>query len=234
MRDDVDAVQRMLARLLPSAACSAVVAVDERAVDERAVDDDGLHPGEAAVVADAVEKRRREFAAGRRAARIALGALGVVFDRPLLPDADRVPCWPPAVRGSITHSDRLAAACVIDATRARGIGVDVDDDDALDDELWPIVLTPAERDALPRTAAAMGLSAGTCARLHFCAKESVYKCVFPLVRLTFDFTDVDVEFAPHDDSFVARVRKTGAAPDEPLRGRWGRAAQHLAAATTWP
>jgi 4'-phosphopantetheinyl transferase EntD len=224
----------LLARLLPEGASCAVVAIDEHDRGDNDDDERRLHPDEAAVVAGAVEKRRREFAAGRRAARTALDALGVVVEQPLLPDADRVPRWPRGFSGSITHSDRLAAAAAVPSTVARGVGVDLEDDDVLVDELWPLVLTAAERAALDAAAATTGLSTGACARLHFCAKESLYKCVFPLVRVPFDFTDVDVEFDAHEAAFVARVHKPGAGPGRVLRGRWGRAAQHFAAATWWP
>ncbi len=234
MSRGVVGVHALLARLLPAHAGCAVVAID---------DDETLHADEAAYVADAVAARRREFAAGRRAARAALRALGVAAAGPLLPDADRVPRWPASVVGSITHTQHLAAAVVLPTTSAVspaqtapvGVGVDLEDAIALPDELWPLVLTPAERAGrLHADAAATALSPALVARLHFCAKESLYKCVFPVVRRPFDFTDVDLTFRAGDGAFVAHVHKAGVAPDRVLRGRWGRAGDHFVATTIWP
>src|SRR4051794_41891958 len=64
-----DGSGQLLAGLLP-----AGVAVAESFGDEPEAD---LHPEEAAAVAGAAERRRREFAAVRACARTALAALGV-------------------------------------------------------------------------------------------------------------------------------------------------------------
>src|SRR5215470_6495909 len=55
-----------------------------------------LLPEEARHVEKAVPKRRLEFAAGRRCARLALARLGLP-PGPILAGADRAPCWPSEV-----------------------------------------------------------------------------------------------------------------------------------------
>src|SRR5918999_6383951 len=57
---------------------------------------------EAAVVANAVAERRREFGTVRYCARNALLQIGVPAV-PVLPDVDGAPRWPAGVVGSITH-----------------------------------------------------------------------------------------------------------------------------------
>ena len=55
-------------------------------------------------VKKAVEKRRREFSAGRTCARQALRELGCA-DAPIVQDQNGAPLWPPGIVGSITHSN---------------------------------------------------------------------------------------------------------------------------------
>jgi 4'-phosphopantetheinyl transferase EntD len=66
------------------------------------VPDEPPFPGEADLVADAVEKRRREFVTTRRCARQALAQLGVP-PVPIRPGPGRAPVWPAGVVGSLTH-----------------------------------------------------------------------------------------------------------------------------------
>ena len=75
-----------------------------------------LLPPEAQAIDHAVPKRRREFTAGRTAARRACARLGV-WAGALPVAADRTPVWPEGVVGSISHSD---LSCAVLAGR-RGI-----------------------------------------------------------------------------------------------------------------
>src|SRR4051812_37543143 len=103
-----DGSGQLLAGLLP-----AGVAVAESFGDEPEAD---LHPEEAAAVAGAAERRRREFAAVRACARTALAALGVP-PVAVPPDvaaeqawARRAPGWPEGGTGGMTHCDGDRAA----------------------------------------------------------------------------------------------------------------------------
>lgn len=166
--------------------------------------DDGLHPREADCIRHAGEKRRREFAAGRRCAREALARLGVV-DFPLLPDEDRVPCWPEGFVGSISHCPGYVGVAVAPADRLRALGLDAEQGGPLRPRLAPRVCTAAERarfERLPRLAAA------DWPKLAFSAKEAFYKAYFPLTRSRIGFRDVEVEFAPADRAFTARLLRS--------------------------
>lgn len=60
--------------------------------------------------------------------------------------------------------------------------------------------------------------------LVFSAKESVYKCYFPVVRRVLEFHDVEIELAldsPRGGVFTARVLP-GPAPMSRLHGRFAR------------
>ena len=62
----------------------------------------GLTPDETRQIGKAIDKRQREFAAGRRAGRSALAAVGALNAE--IPRAeDRSPVWPDGFTGSISH-----------------------------------------------------------------------------------------------------------------------------------
>ncbi|MGH3274922.1 MAG: 4'-phosphopantetheinyl transferase family protein, partial [Streptosporangiaceae bacterium] len=86
-----------------------------------------LFPEEQAVMARAVEKRRREFTTARACARTALARLG----QPpvaIVPGDRGEPRWPPGIVGSITHCAGYRAAAVGRAAEVLAIGLDAEPD----------------------------------------------------------------------------------------------------------
>jgi 4'-phosphopantetheinyl transferase EntD len=205
----------LLHRLLPPSTAAAAVAV---------TDDDSVHPVEAVVVADAVAVRRREFAAGRRAARAALQAFGRASADPLLPDDDLVPRWPPGIVGSISHAGAWAIAAVADDDVYASIGVDLEPVEGLPREIITSVVTP------PEWAAAVDEDDAVFARRVFCIKEAVYKCVFPIARVVLDFEDVELTVGA--EHFSARITTSGGAPVSHVVGRVGQAEGYFVATTS--
>ncbi len=163
-----------------------------------------LLPEEAACIRRAVAKRRREFTAGRLCAREALAKLGI-HGFPLVADPERVPLWPPGVVGSISHCKGYCGVAVARQDALVALGFDVERAEPLEAELLARICTPRERERLPARAGAP--DAG---KLTFCAKESFYKCYFPLTREFLGFQDVEVEFEPGLGSFRARLVRDGA------------------------
>ncbi|NEX46820.1 4'-phosphopantetheinyl transferase family protein [Pseudotabrizicola algicola] len=145
--------------------------------------DHPLLAGEA--IAGAVPARLREFAAGRAAARRAMAAIGEVAAQAIPMGADRAPQWPPAVTGSITHTDSHCLAVALPSTLCRGIGIDLEADTPLDMALWDVVLRPDERDGMT----------GAQAKAIFCAKEAAYKAQYAQSRQLFGFDTLHVTFA---------------------------------------
>jgi 4'-phosphopantetheinyl transferase EntD len=176
------AVEAAARRLFP--ADVAVAALDPRAAHA------GLLAGEAAAIAGAVDRRRREFAAGRIAARRAMAELGAAA-LPIPSGPDRAPMWPDGIVGSISHT---ATACVAAVARAtvRSLGIDVEPAVPLAPELVGTVCAPelAWLDAQP--AARRGLLA----TLIFSAKECAYKAQYPLTRTLLGFDAMRVELDP--------------------------------------
>jgi 4'-phosphopantetheinyl transferase EntD len=161
-----------------------------------------LLPEEEAFVARAVSRRRNEFAAGRACARQALAAIGETPGA-LLPGSDRLPIWPPGVRGSITHTDRLCAAAV--GRRDDGlqsVGIDLEPAEPLPADLWDTVCVPAERHWLDGTAPG---DRGLLARALFSAKECAFKCQYPLTSTMLEFHDLVVTLDRNMGTFSARL-----------------------------
>ncbi|WP_308440232.1 4'-phosphopantetheinyl transferase family protein [Streptomyces mashuensis] len=167
----------------------------------------GLFPEEAALVAGAVDKRRREFATVRACARTALGRLGVA-PAPILPGQRGAPQWPAGVIGSMTHCEGYRAAAVARAADVLTVGVDAEVHAPLpNDGVRGLITRPEEHGPLARLAAARpGVHWD---RLLFSAKESVYKAWFPLTTMWLDFQDAVLDLAADasgtEGTFRARI-----------------------------
>jgi 4'-phosphopantetheinyl transferase EntD len=169
-----------------------------------------LFPEERAALAGAVPARLAEFAAGRLAARQALGQDVAL---PMAPD--RAPVWPEGVAGSITHDGGWALAAV--SRMVRMLGLDLEPDAPLPNDIWDTVLLPQEQAWLSRRA-----EAGHWARVIFCAKECAYKAQYPLTREVFGFEVFEVTLG--DGTFEARFQRDVAPfrAGDALTGRYSR------------
>ncbi|MGC9537299.1 4'-phosphopantetheinyl transferase family protein [Streptomyces sp. UG1] len=175
----------MIEELLPE----PVVTVEAYGDDDEAATAP-LYPEEEAVVARAVDKRRREFAVVRFCARRAMDKLGVP-PQPILPGERGAPGWPAGLVGSMTHCDDYAAAALVRAGELASLGIDAEPHQTLPEGVLPAVALPAETDQLRRLAAEHpGVHWD---RLLFSAKESVYKAWFPLTGQWLDFTEAEIE-----------------------------------------
>ncbi len=167
-----------------------------------------LHPGEAAMMARAVEKRRREFTAGRVLARTAMGRLGI-SEQPLLNGDDRAPIWPAGVVGTITHTRGWCAVAMAKATDVRALGADVEQDTPLEARLWDSVLNPDEIDHLQGMHADEARALG---KLIFSAKECAYKAQYLLTRTFLGFSamsvSVDADARSDSGSWTATFRQS--------------------------
>ncbi|WP_170318773.1 4'-phosphopantetheinyl transferase superfamily protein [Allorhizocola rhizosphaerae] len=153
-------------------------------------------------VARAVDKRRREFATGRRCAREALAAHGFA-PAPLLTGERGQPMWPTGMVGSITHCLGYRAAVVARSCDVAAVGIDAEPHQPLPDGVLETVALPSELARLRRLA---DTDPGICwDRVLFSAKESVYKAWYPVARRWLDFAEADVVFAPAQTGFTATV-----------------------------
>jgi 4'-phosphopantetheinyl transferase EntD len=177
----------VIEELLPE----SVVAVEAHRDDP--LWDAPLHPEEEVLVARAVAKRRREFAAVRGCARRAMEKLGVPAQAVV--NGERgAPRWPEGLAGSMTHCDGYCAAALVRATELASLGIDAEPHGPLPDGVGPSVFLPAEAERL-------ALLAGQRPAVHwdrilFSAKESVYKAWYPLTRKWLDFSEADITLRP--------------------------------------
>jgi 4'-phosphopantetheinyl transferase EntD len=145
------------------------------------------------LIKKAVEKRRREFSAGRCCARQALRALGCA-DAPIMHDQNGAPLWPQSIVGSITHSTTHAAAAAAKGSRLRGLGIDMETVSRVSPAITNKILTAPEKAYLqrhPDPDEQQRLRA-----LFFSAKEAIYKCLHPLLQCRIGFKDARIECMP--------------------------------------
>jgi 4'-phosphopantetheinyl transferase EntD len=180
-----------------------------------------LFPEEEAVIARAVDKRRREFTTARGCARAALAQLGVPA-APIVPGLRGAPGWPPGVVGSLTHCAGYRACAVARDSDIVTVGLDAEPHEPLPDGVLGAITRPEERVRL----AALAQADPGCRwdRLLFCAKEAVYKAWFPLAGRWLGFEDASIDFNPAAGSFSAALLVAGPVvngrPLTAFTGRW--------------
>ena len=154
----------------------------------------GLWPEESAAMARAIPTRRREFAAGRRAARAAMQALDLP-GAAISPGPDRAPIWPTGTVGSVSHGGGACLALVARQGAITGLGIDLEPAEALPRDMIETVCTSTERDAITVH--------DLLGRVIFCAKEAVYKAQYPLSRQTLEFHDLETSIDLAEGQFEA-------------------------------
>ena len=141
--------------------------------------------------ADARQKRQYEFEAGRRSAESLLKQLGC--PQQVWVNEDRSPAWPDSYTGSISHSQSWTWTAVGQSTSIGSIGIDTESivTDATREQIRHDIATDIEW----KTAQDSGLNPNQIFTVVFSAKESFYKCWYPLTRTYFGFEDAIVESA---------------------------------------
>ena len=141
----------------------------------------------------AVEKRQREFRAGRHAARSAMQNLDLskpnMTEMPILTGHFREPLFPSDISGSISHTDGICLAACAQKNEVASLGIDIESNTALAEHLFSSIYTRDEQALLNRTNDLPDT-------LIFSIKESIFKCCFPFVQVYFDFLDAQITLEP--------------------------------------
>ena len=132
----------------------------------------------------ASDSRKIDFIAGRICAFLAAKKLGRDLHE-LHPSADRSPLWPSSLRGSISHSKRIAVSCVALSENYRSIGIDAEELIANEVDIKSQVANERELQLIADRFQ-LGLT------ILFSAKEALYKAIYPLVKTYIDFKDVEI------------------------------------------
>lgn len=135
-------------------------------------------------------RRAAEFRLGRRAAHLALKAIGHQ-PRPILRGPKREPLWPTGVAGSITHAGDLAIAAVAHLSDVGGIGIDLEARDRYFPALGSEVAVEEELVVLGQM---QGRARGDATIEIFSAKETIYKAHYPRIGRYFGFDAARIEF----------------------------------------
>ncbi|MBA53135.1 MAG: hypothetical protein CMK89_01655 [Pseudomonadales bacterium] len=183
-----------------------------------------LCPEEEALIAKAVDKRKREFRAGRNCAH-ELFKTANIHCNALLKGKQREPDWPEGWTGSISHTQGLCVVAIAPLTLFRSIGLDVEQATPLGDDIRSLICSAAEQDRLSRLTLMTGqdIASQPLDKVIFSAKESIHKTYFPLNYHTLDFLDARVDINTGDCSFEATIIKPEPAPKVPittLRGKY--------------
>ena len=138
----------------------------------------------------AVPKRKADFVAGRWAALRGLDQLGV-SQLEIGINKHRAPIWPKGIVGSVTHAGNYAAAMVASSAYYGSIGIDSETlmDERQAEEIAELIFTNAEKGRIGQIPIAFHVAA----TLIFSAKESIYKCLHPLIEEFLDFPDVEID-----------------------------------------
>ncbi len=96
-----------------------------------------------------------------------------------------VPIWPTGVVGSWAHHDTVAAAAIARTRKIAALGIDIEPNEPLPENLIALIATASERrmydlHTLKR-------------RDVFVLKEAVYKACFPMDREFLQFQDVEID-----------------------------------------
>ena len=136
----------------------------------------------------AVDKRKIDFITGRICASQALSALDSARDWPAVAmNSERLPVWPAGVVGSITHTEGFSSAYIGRAEDFQSLGIDAEKIMPLAqaEKIKATICFDAERELV-------GSDLATSVSLIFSAKESLFKCLYPLVKMNFGFLDAQL------------------------------------------
>lgn len=153
-------------------------------------------------ITSAVEKRKREYRAGRHSAAAVLSMLGIE-DYSLLNDPQRAPIWPPGIIGSLTHCDNFCCAVAASQLNIASVGIDAEPLIPLPKESTPLICHEQELVSLQ----ASGHTDNFWSKVIFSAKEAFYKAYFPLCRQYLDFLEAHVEL--HASQSKTKATRSG-------------------------
>jgi 4'-phosphopantetheinyl transferase EntD len=145
--------------------------------------------------AKASQKRREQFALGRKAAREAMENLGIAAPGPVLRNESRQPIWPAGLVGSISHTDTIAVAAVTYPSRCESLGIDIHliADQRLSNSKETLLdrICHESEATWVRSDQLLQLQR---AALVFSAKESIFKALYPIYQSSIAFKDVELSW----------------------------------------
>lgn len=153
----------------------------------------------------------------RWCAHVGLHAWGI--DAPIPRGSQGEPMFPPAIAGSLTHTQGYRAALLGPSSLWAGLGVDAEPAVALDEAVYRRISLPSERELLAGwSPASRHVDPAVAWTVLFAAKEATYKAWFPRARRFLGFTEARCEVRDSGD-FTSTILQPGA-PIASVQGRW--------------
>ncbi len=174
-----------------------------------------LLPEEHQLISTAVDKRRREFSTGRYCAHRALEQMGFKT-MPLLAGSKREPLWPEGVKGSISHSDEYGVAVIGRDQNLISIGIDIEVAKPISTSVRNLICNEDEIESLGSRS-----DDPIVWKLIFSAKESIYKCLYPVLHQWIGFSDVQLLFDFESGAYTAMMNKSLNIPESYIEGLSG-------------
>ncbi|EOY4514624.1 4'-phosphopantetheinyl transferase [Vibrio vulnificus] len=155
-----------------------------------------------------VSSRRSEFLAARLCAQSILSRFDTIESNQVEVGLCRSPIWPSGVLGSISHSGNIAAACVVEQSQFRNIGIDVEPliEPSIIDRIGRNVMTEFEH-AKWAAYHSDEIQRSRFFTLIYSCKESIFKALFKDVNKIFDFDSVSL-VSLDENKAVFRLDKT--------------------------
>jgi len=150
-----------------------------------------------------VKKRQAEYLAGRYTSRLGLRALNVTDDF-IVKSRNRAPIWPKNIVGSISHTSTKALAAIGLKGDFQYVGVDIESIITKSDyiNILDLILVKTEHKWLTRNKE-LWLT------IIFSAKESLFKALYPLVNIYFDFVDAEmIDIDVEEGTFTLKLLKS--------------------------
>lgn len=178
---------------------------------------------EEALIEKAVDKRKREFRAGRNCAH-ALFKEHSIRCNALLKGVQREPAWPEGWVGSISHTKGLCAVAIAPNNLYRSLGLDVEQDTPLSADILNMICGPTEQDQFTQLSFSAGqnIASYPLDKVTFSAKESIHKAYFPLNHHTLDFLDARITLDAREPTFKASILSPEPNPKVPIDSLTGR------------
>jgi len=161
-------------------------------------------PEEEIHIIKAVEKRKREFRAGRHCAHTAINTVlnnDTNDQTPIKVAPSRMPCWPVGIVGSISHSGSHCSAIAAHSAKYLSLGHDVEKAKELESNVHKMICTTTELAFIAKHSAS-NLPLST---IIFSAKESIHKTYSPINGHMLDFLDAEIELDLKNQCFKACI-----------------------------
>ncbi len=149
-------------------------------------------------IASANHRRQTEFATGRWCARKACAKLGLA-SQPIVSGEEGESLWPSGICGSISHTSGAYCAAVAFSRQYRSLGIDLESmRRKISLDALALILNKDELKWLDCT----GPKKGEYEKHIFCAKESIFKMLSPLIKKSFSFSSISL-LPPMEEGFLS-------------------------------